>query len=102
MKYTQDLEVGMIYYLSDYTAPKVFNGLFFECLVTDQKIAAHSKVSTKTGQHIKEWDFNSIYMPERFGLINPQIQHISCDKNLSVESVAMLNKMVDSVNSSVS
>jgi hypothetical protein len=68
MKYTQELEVGMIYYLSDYTAPKVFNGLYFECLVTDQKTAAHSKVSTKTGQSIKEWDIKAIYKPERFGL----------------------------------
>lgn len=34
MNYTQPLKHGYVYWLKDYTAPKVFNGLYFECLVT--------------------------------------------------------------------
>ena len=58
---------GMIYYLEDYTAPKVFTGLMFECLVTDQCIPAHSKVSKTTNTLLSEWS-GDIYKPERFGL----------------------------------
>lgn len=65
MNYTQNLQEGMIYYLQDYTAPKVFTGLVFACLVTDQIIPAHAKVSTETNRHINDWDKN-IYKPERF------------------------------------
>ena len=81
MNYTQELEQGMIYYLRDYTAPKVFTGMIFECLVTDQRIPAHAKISTKTGQHIKDWDISTIYKPERFGFLKkvcPQKVNGSC------------------------
>jgi hypothetical protein len=67
MHYTQDLKHGYVYWLKDYTAPKVFNGLYFECLVTDQRISAHSKIHKCTDIHVKDWE-HEIYMPERFGL----------------------------------
>ena len=43
MQKLQVLESGLVYWLHDFTAPKVFNGLYFECLVTDQRIPAHVK-----------------------------------------------------------
>jgi len=61
------LETGIVYWLKDFTAPKVFNGLYFECLVTDQKIAANAKVKESTGIHIKDWP-HAIYKPKRFGI----------------------------------
>lgn len=67
MTYTQELKIGMLYYLFDYTAPKVFTGLYFECLITDQKIPAHAKVSIKTEIHIKNWG-KEIYKPQRFNI----------------------------------
>jgi len=60
------LKSGFVYYLKDFTAPKVFNGLYFECLLTDQKIAANEKVK-KELCHITEWE-HDIYKPERFNL----------------------------------
>ena len=56
---------GMIYYLVNYTAPKVFNGVYFECLLTDQKIPSHTEVEQCTGINIGEWD-HDIYKVERF------------------------------------
>ena len=68
MNYTQNLKTGIVYWLKDYTAPKVFNGLYFECLYTDQKIPAHAKIKkNSTETHLKEWT-HEIYKPERFGL----------------------------------
>jgi len=60
-------KTGIIYYLKNFTAPKVYNGLYFECLLTDQKIPSHTKVIKSTGVHIKDWK-HDIYKPERFGL----------------------------------
>jgi hypothetical protein len=59
-----DLKVGNVYYLKNFTAPKVFNGLYFECLLTDQKIADNEKVHEDLGS-IKDWQ-TEIYKPERF------------------------------------
>ena len=61
----KELEIGMVYYLKDFTAPKVFNGLYFECLLTDQKIPAIFKIKNSTGIHISDWK-DEIYKPERF------------------------------------
>lgn len=66
MRYTQKLEVGVVYWLKDFTAPKVFNGLYFECLSTEQKIAAHCKAKS-TGIHLLDWQ-HEVYKPERFKL----------------------------------
>lgn len=65
MKYTQNLTVGMVYLLKDYTAPKVYNGLYFECLYTDQTIPAHAAVRIEV-QHFDQFDINEIHKPERF------------------------------------
>lgn len=59
-----ELKIGFVYYLKDFTAPKVFNGLYFECLLTDQKIAANAKVH-KEFCHLKDWE-HKIYKPKRF------------------------------------
>ncbi len=59
------LEIGMVYYLKDFTAPKVFNGLYFECLLTNQKIPSHTEIKESTGIHISKWK-GTIYKPERF------------------------------------
>mgnify|MGYP003426525155 CR=1 FL=1 len=66
MRYLQDLEVGIVYWLKDFTAPKVYNGLYFECLLTDQKIPAHCKAKS-TGIHLLKWE-HEVYKPERFNL----------------------------------
>lgn len=60
-----NLIVGMVYYLEDYTAPKVFNGLCFECLLTDQKIPSNSKITSEI-KMIEFWDTTKMYQPERF------------------------------------
>jgi hypothetical protein len=57
-------QIGRVYYLRDYTAPKVFNGLYFECLLTDQKIRADEKIHKDLGELI-DWP-HPIYRPERF------------------------------------
>ena len=57
-------EFGHVYYIEDFTAPKVFNGLFFECLLTDQKIPAYSKMIADLG-HIKDYN-GEIWRIERF------------------------------------
>lgn len=57
---------GNVYYLKDFTAPKVFNGLYFECLLTDQKIPANTKIHSDLGS-IKDWK-TEIWKPERFNL----------------------------------
>ena len=67
MNYTQKLVPGMVYRLKDYTAPKVYTGMFFECLLTDQKIPAHATIRKSTDTLVKDWN-NEIYKPERFGL----------------------------------
>lgn len=65
-KVTQELKIGFVYFLRGYTAPKVFNGLYFECLLTDQKIAANVKISGYSKPiHIKDWP-HEIYKKERF------------------------------------
>ncbi len=64
----QEIKSGYVYYLENYTAPKVFNGLYFECLLTDQKIPANSKINLATGILLKDWD-GAIFMIERFSKI---------------------------------
>ena len=56
MEYTQNLKVGNIYFLVGYTAPKVFTGMIFECLLTDQKIPAHAKIKKDTGININDYN----------------------------------------------
>ena len=56
--------IGHVYYLKDFTAPKVFNGLYFECLLTDQKIRADEKIHSDLGL-LTDWK-DKIYKPERF------------------------------------
>lgn len=55
---------GHVYYLKNFTAPKVFNGLYFECLLTDQKIPSHEKIHSDLGS-FDDWK-SPIYKPERF------------------------------------
>lgn len=57
-------KTGYVYYLRDFTAPKVFNGLYFECLLTDQKIRADEPVHSELGL-FTDWK-DPIYKPERF------------------------------------
>lgn len=66
-------ETGHVYYLKDFTAPKVFNGLYFECLLTDQKIRADEKIHKDLGL-LTEWK-HPIYKPERFGIKNGNNDH---------------------------
>lgn len=59
------MEEGYIYYLRDFTAPKVFDGTKFVCLVTDQIITRHSEIKKVTGIHISDWA-HDIYKRSRF------------------------------------
>lgn len=67
MNYVQQIVTGMVYFLEDYTAPKVFNGLYFECLLTEQKIPAHAKIKEEISL-IQDYNLSSIYKPQRFNL----------------------------------
>lgn len=67
-------KIGHVYYLKDFTAPKVFNGLYFECLLTDQKIRRDAKIVKDLGM-IYNWPHKT-WKPERFG-INPLTNSIS-------------------------
>lgn len=58
-------DVGYVYWLHDFTAPKVFMGDRFECLVTDQIIDSAAAIDKGTGIHISDWHYE-IYKPERF------------------------------------
>ncbi|MEL7248380.1 MAG: hypothetical protein AAFO03_08170 [Bacteroidota bacterium] len=62
--YLQSLIPGGIYYVRSFTAPKYFNGLYFECLLTDQKIAAHAKALEFLGT-LSDYD-GEVWNPERF------------------------------------
>jgi len=55
--------VGHIYYISDFTAPKFFNGLYFECVLTDQKIYNAKRIVEDLG-HINDYK-HEIWKPER-------------------------------------
>lgn len=57
-------KIGCIYFLENYTAPKVFNGLYFECLLTDQKISAHTPIKGYVGD-LREYK-GEVWKPERF------------------------------------
>lgn len=59
------MKKGNIYFLNGFTAPKVFTGTHFECLLTDQKIDGSAKIAIDTKIAIKDWLY-PIYMPERF------------------------------------
>lgn len=59
---------GYVYFLKDYTAPKVFNGLYYDCLLTDQKIPAYVPIVVNTGIRITDWP-DEIFQPERFNLL---------------------------------
>lgn len=58
------LHAGYVYWLENFTAPKYFNGLYFECLLTDQRISANVKVKP-TGKNILEWG-SEIFDRKRF------------------------------------
>lgn len=109
LKITQTLEEGGVYLLEKFTAPKVFNGLYFLCLQTDQKISVYNNNVVKYLGHITEWKDN-IYKPERFNinaekLANAESQlktkadclsdcGFSC-KNLQIEQHEKLEKAFD-------
>lgn len=57
-------KLGFIYYLREFTGPKVFMGDRYECLLTDQKLSATEGIYIEIG-HIKDWR-PEIYLPERF------------------------------------
>ena len=73
MRYTQELKTGFVYWVKDFTAPKLFNGLYFECLLTDQKIPAHC-IAECTDVHILDWP-HEIYKPERWNLKEHKAMH---------------------------
>lgn len=56
--------VGHVYYIEGYTAPKVFTGARFICLLTDQVISWHN-TPTKDLGHVRDWQ-TEIFQPERF------------------------------------
>lgn len=56
---------GNIYYLKFFTAPKIWTGKFFECLLTDQRIRRRTKVIKDTKINISDWP-HEIFRPERF------------------------------------
>lgn len=69
MKKTQDLQIGGVYWVDGFNAPKVFNGLYFECLLTDQKIPANAKAKP-AGHTILTWP-HDVWARNRFsGLIS--------------------------------
>lgn len=45
---------GNVYYLKNFTAPKVFNGLYYQCLLTEQKIPAYEEIIEDLGS-IMDW-----------------------------------------------
>lgn len=59
------LQIGEVVWLKDFTAPKVYRGEYFECLLTDQKILKEKgKVIERLG-HIKKWK-HPIWQEQRF------------------------------------
>jgi len=56
--------IGNVYWLHDFTAPKVWTGEHFECLVTDQ-IIPQGRIKIRTEINIQDWPYE-IYAPERF------------------------------------
>ncbi len=56
--------IGHVYWLYQFTAPKVWTGKYYECLVTDQVILK-GKIRTRTEIHVKDWP-HDIYEIERF------------------------------------
>ena len=57
------MKLNHVYYLKNYTAPKVYLGTHFECLLTDQKISKDEKIWQDLGP-LSEWKY-PIYKPER-------------------------------------
>lgn len=62
----QALKQWHVYYLDDFTAPKVFNGLCFECTISNQCIAANEKAVKDLG-HVEDYA-GDIFKPKRFHL----------------------------------
>lgn len=58
------MTIGNVYYIENFTAPKLFRGTYFECLLTDQKIESNQVVVKDLGQY-KEYK-NEVWKPERF------------------------------------
>jgi hypothetical protein len=62
----KNLKIGYVYYLNGFTAPKVYLGTHFECLITDQKISIQDSRNPKDANvHIFDWD-GDIYKNDRF------------------------------------
>jgi hypothetical protein len=62
-------KIGNVYYLKDFTAPKIFMGDFYECALTDQKVAVGTKIKKDLGS-LKDWP-HEIWKKDRFkNLIN--------------------------------
>ncbi len=60
----RNLKVGRVYFLKYFTAPKVWNGKYFDCLITDQ-IITKLIIDKDTGIDLKDWE-DEIFDRERF------------------------------------
>jgi hypothetical protein len=60
---------GVVYWVMGFTAPKVFDGENFHCLLTDQVISCGKYISAKEIKPLSEWEASYIYKPERFNLL---------------------------------
>lgn len=58
-------KTAFVYYLKNFTAPKVFNGFYYECLLTNQKVRYDAEIAKSTGVELKDWE-GEIYNRERF------------------------------------
>jgi hypothetical protein len=61
--------IGNVYWLYNFTAPKVWTGKHFECLLTDQ-IILKGQIRTRTEVNIMDWP-GDIYNIERFNELIP-------------------------------
>lgn len=61
----KQLTRGMVYWIMGFTAPKVFDGEKFHCLLTDQVIEYGKFLSCKEIESVTGWT-GQIYKPERF------------------------------------
>lgn len=56
--------IGNVYFLKNYTAPKVFTGHHFECALTHQYLTSNIKILQDLGP-LKDWP-HEVWRPERF------------------------------------
>ena len=60
-------KTSYVYKLKDFTAHKVFNGLNYECLLTNQLIGHMAEIETELC-HIDDYKLE-IYKPDRFNIL---------------------------------